>query len=65
MAIEAGKTPLLAGDVILLERSQIALKVLLLPDAEQRDQDAMAAQAGQATTTDPQAAVEPGVVEGS
>jgi hypothetical protein len=65
VAIEAGKTPLLAGDVILLERSQIALKVLLLPDAEQRGQDAMAAQAGQATTTDPQAAVEPGVVEGS
>lgn len=57
--IEADKIPLLAGDKILLERSQIALKVLLLPGAEQSAQgDLTATEAGQATTIASQAAAE-------
>lgn len=49
--VEAGKIPLQAEDIILLERSQIAFKVFFLPEVEQGAAEGMAA------TADPEADV--------
>ncbi len=64
--IEAGKIPLRADDIILLERGQIALKVILLPEVEPSAQGAFTAMtADEAATTGLQAVDEADVVQES
>jgi hypothetical protein len=64
--IQADKTSLLAGDIIFLERSQIALKVLLLSEAEHGAQgDLPVADASDAAAIGSQPETDAGVGEGS
>lgn len=66
LSIEADKIRLQAEDIILLERSQITLKVLLLPQAARHAQDEMpSTAAGEAANIGSHVAVDTGVVEES
>lgn len=64
--IQADKTSLLADDILFLERSQIALKVLLRPEGEHCAQSGLpAANVSDATIAGPQSETDAGVVEDS